>query len=157
MGIAITVRDYLEELDVIYDIVEHPVSMTSTGIARQAHLPANCLAKGVLLNDENGVLSLAVIPSDRVVELERVGEALGHKVELASEIDIANRFDDCDTGAVPPIGNAYGLRVLLDERLMKEDEVYLESGDHHGLLHVKRDEFRRLMGGAKNGAFSSEP
>ena len=156
MGIAITVRDYLEELDVIYDIVEHPVSMTSTGIAHQAHLPANCLAKGVLLSDENGVLSLAVIPSDRLVDLERIGEALGHKAELASEIDVANRFDDCDPGAVPPIGNAYALRVLLDERLMKEDEVYLESGDHHGLVHVKGDEFRRLMGGAKNGAFSCE-
>ena len=154
MGIAITVRDYLEELDVVYDIVEHPVSMTSIGVAHEAHLPANSLAKGVLLKDENGILSLAVIPSDRTVDLGRVSEALGHKAELASENDVARRFDDCDEGAVPPIGNAYGFRVLLDERLAKEDEVYLEAGDHHGLVHVKGDEFRRLMGGARNGAFS---
>ena len=49
MGIAVTVRDYLEELDVVYDIVDHPVRMTSIGIAHQAHVPANRLAKGVLL------------------------------------------------------------------------------------------------------------
>lgn len=156
MGIAITVRDYLEELDVIYDIVEHPVSMTSIGIAHQAHLPANCLAKGVLLKDENGTLSLAVIPSDRIVDLERISETLGHEAELASETDVAKRFDDCDLGAVPPVGNAYALHVLLDERLTKEDEVYLESGDHHGLVHVTGDEFRRLMGGAESGVFSRE-
>lgn len=156
MGTAITVRDYLEELDVIYDIVEHPASMTSIGVAHNAHLPPSSLAKGVLLKDENGILSLAVIPSDRVVDLTRTGKALKHKTELASEADIVGRFDDCDPGAVPPIGNAYALRVLLDERLIKEDEVYLESGDHHGLVHVKGDEFRRLMGGAKNGAFSRE-
>lgn len=156
MGIAITVRDYLEELEVVYDIVEHPVSMTSIGIAHQAHLPAHSLAKGVLVKDENGVMSLAVIPSDRIVDLERISEALGHKADLASETDIARRFDDCDPGAVPPIGNAYGFRVLLDERLTKEDEVYLEAGDHHGLVHVKGDEFRRLMGGARSGVFSRE-
>lgn len=155
MSIAATVRDYLEELEVIYDIVEHPVSKTSIETAHRAHLPANCLAKGVLLKDENGILSLAVVPSDRLVDLERAGKALGHKAEIASESDVAKRFDDCEPGAVPPIGNAYALRVLLDERLEKEDEVYLESGDHHELVHVKGDEFRRLMGGAKTGAFSN--
>lgn len=156
MGVAITVRDYLEELNVIYDIVEHPVRKTSIGIAHQAHVPANCLAKGVLLKEENDTLSLAVIPADRIVDLKRISETLEHKAELASETDVFKKFDDCDQGAVPPIGNAYALRVLLDERLTKEAEVYLESGDHHGLVHVKGDEFRRLMGGAKSGAFSRE-
>lgn len=154
MAIAITLRDYLEELDVVYDIVEHPVGMTSIGIAHLAHLPAHCLAKGVLLKDEDDAMSLAVIPSDRIVDLERISETLGHKAELASETEVTRKFADCDVGAVPPIGNAYALRVLLDERLTKEDEVYLESGDHHGLVHVKGDEFRRLMGGARSGAFS---
>ena len=97
-----------------------------------------------------------MVPSDRIVDLERISETLGHRAELAAESDVVKKFDDCDSGAIPPIGNAYALRVLLDERLTKEDEVYLESGDHHGLVHVKGDEFRRLMGGAKNGAFSRE-
>ncbi len=154
MGIAITVREYLEDLDIEYDIVEHPLNMTSVGIAHQADLPTNCLAKGVLLKDESDTLSLAVIPADRIVDLARICKTLEHDVELASEADVVKKFDDCDTGAVPPIGNAYALRVLLDERLTKEDEVYLEAGDHHGLVHVKGAEFRRLMSGAKNGAFS---
>lgn len=154
MSIAATVRDYLEELDVVYDIVEHPASKTSIETAHRAHLPPGCLAKGVLLKDENGVLSLAVVPSDRNVDLQRASNALGHDAEIASESDVTERFDDCEPGAVPPIGNAYALRVLLDERLVGEDEVYLEAGDHHELVHVRGDEFRRLMGGAETGAFS---
>lgn len=155
MSIAATVREYLEELDVIYDIVEHAASVTSLETAHRAHLPARSLAKGVLLKDENGVLSLAVVPSDRAVDLARVSEALGHTAEIASESELPRKFDDCEPGAVPPIGNAYALRVLLDERLTKEDEVYLEAGDHHELVHVKGEEFRRLMGGARTGAFSN--
>lgn len=155
MSMARTVRDYLEELDVVCDIVEHPLSKTSIETAHMAHVPPGCLAKGVLLKDENGVLSLAVVPSDRNVDLERASEALGHRAEIASESDVARRFDDCEPGAVPPIGNAYALRVLLDDRLTKEDEVYLEAGDHHELVHVRSAEFQRLMGGAQTGAFSS--
>ncbi len=154
MTIAVTVREYLEELDVVYDLIEHPTSKTSIETAHRAHLPARSLAKGVLLKDENKVLSLAVVPSDRNVDLKRAGTALGHDVEIATETDVTKRFDDCEPGAVPPIGNAYALRVLLDERLTTQDEVYLEAGDHHELVHVKGDEFRRLMGGAKTGPFS---
>ncbi len=155
MSMAETVREYLEELDVVYDVVEHPHSVTSIDSAHRAHLPANCLAKGVLLKDEKGILSLAVVPSDRNVDLGRVSEALGRGAAIAAETDLARRFDDCELGAVPPIGNAYALRVLLDEKLVREDEVYLEAGDHHELVHVKGDEFRRLMGGAVTGAFSA--
>ncbi|UCH73230.1 MAG: YbaK/EbsC family protein [Rhodospirillales bacterium] len=155
MSIAATVREYLEELDVVYDIVEHPASKTSLETAHRAHLPANCLAKGVLIKDDNGVLSLAVVPSDRSVDLERVSGTLGHTAEIASESDVSERFEDCELGAVPPIGNAYALRVLLDERLTQEDEIYMEAGDHHELVHVRGDEFKRLMGGARTGAFSN--
>lgn len=154
MGIAITVREYLEDLDIEYDVVEHPLNMTSVGIAHQAHLPTKCIAKGVLLKDENDTLSLAVIPADRIVDITRIRETLEHDVELASEAEVVEKFDDCDTGAVPPIGNAYSLKVLLDDRLIREEEVYLEAGDHHGLVHVKGAEFRRLMDGARNGTFS---
>lgn len=154
MSIATTVRDYLEELDVVYDVVEHPASATSLETAHRACLPAHSLAKGVLIKDETGVLSLAVVPSDRSVDLGRVSEALGHRAELASESELPRKFEDCELGAVPPIGNAYALNVLLDERLVEEDEVYLEAGDHHELVHVKGEEFRRLMGGARMGVFS---
>lgn len=154
MGVAITLREYLEDLDVVYDIVEHPLVTTSLGVARQAHVPSRCLAKGVLLKDENGTLSLAVIPADRVVDLDRVRQTLHHETGIAPEADVIDRFDDCDRGAVPPVGNAYALRVLLDDHLKDEGEVYLEAGDHHALVHVKGEEFRRLMGGATSGVFS---
>ena len=58
MGIAMTVREYLEELDIEYDIIKHPASITSIETAHQAHLPPGSLAKGVLIKDENGTLSL---------------------------------------------------------------------------------------------------
>ncbi len=154
MGMAMTVRDYLDELEIAYDIVEHPYSATTIGSAYRAHVAPERLAKGVLVKDDNGVLTLTVIPSDRSVDLKRLGQTLDHHIQLASETEVIKKFDDCDPGAVPPLGNAYALRVLLDNRLMTEEQVYFESGDHRHLVHVTGDEFRRLMSGAQNGAFS---
>lgn len=154
MGMAITLQDYLEELDVAYDVVEHPRQYTSLGIADTAHVPAGRLAKGVLVRGANGTLTLAVVPSDRMVDLDRLNERLTTPVTLATEEEVERVFDDCDLGAVPPVGNAYAVRVLLDERFDAKPEVYFEAGDHEELVHVSGEEFSRLMGGAERGSFS---
>ncbi|MBC8338261.1 MAG: YbaK/EbsC family protein [Alphaproteobacteria bacterium] len=154
MGMAITVQDYLDEMEAVYDVIEHPYAPTSIGAAGRAHLPPERLAKGVVVKDENGVLTLTVVPSDRNVDLESLKETLQHDVELATEDEVIGKFDDCDPGAVPPLGNAYALRVLLDDDLMTQDQVYFESGDHRHLVHVNGEEFRRIMGGAEKGRFT---
>ncbi|PIW25786.1 MAG: hypothetical protein COW30_18360 [Rhodospirillales bacterium CG15_BIG_FIL_POST_REV_8_21_14_020_66_15] len=154
MGIAMTLHDYLDEMDVAYGVVDHPRRYTSLGIAHEAHVPAERLAKGVLVRGANGVLTLTVVPSDRMVDLDRLGRKLPGPLMLASEDEIARVFDDCDSGAVPPVGNAYAVRVMLDERLGGDADVYFEAGDHEELIRVSGDEFLRLMGGAEQGSFS---
>jgi len=157
MAMATTLQDYLEEMEAVYDIVGHPRHMTSVGIAILAHVPAACLAKGVLVRDATGRLTLTVVPSDQHVDLRRLNGESSAAAEMASEDDIVEVFTDCDPGAVPPMGNAYGLKVLLDRSLADRDEVYFEAGDHEALVHVTGDEFRRLMGGAKQGDYIREP
>ncbi len=73
---------------------------------------------------------------------------------LATEGEIADLFDDCDLGAVPPVGAAYGLSVVLDESLVDAPEVYFEGGDHTTLVHVAGDAFGTLMSDARRGRFS---
>jgi Ala-tRNA(Pro) deacylase len=55
---------------------------------------------------------------------------------------------------MPPFGDAYGLRVLVDDALLDEDDVYCESGDHTQLVHVAGQTFRALMSRAEHGHFS---
>ncbi|HYI81677.1 MAG TPA: YbaK/EbsC family protein, partial [Acetobacteraceae bacterium] len=58
----------------------------------------------------------------------------------ATEAEIARLFDGCDFGAVPPVGAAYGLPVLLDESLDGASELYFQGGDHTtaGARHRRR-------------------
>lgn len=44
-----------------------------------------------------------------------------------------------------------GLPVLLDERLLVQDPVYLEGGDRARLIEMSGSEFRKLMRGSDAG------
>jgi len=155
MGMATTVQDYLRDAKIAFEVVDHPKRLTSVRIADSAHIAENQLAKGVLLRDEEGGFVLAVVGSDRRVDIGEVSHALHKTVELADEQEIFNLFSDCDPGAIPPLGEAYGLPMVIDEALARQDDVYFEAGDHMKLVHMKGDDFGILMRDATPAGFGN--
>ena len=153
MAIASTVLTYLQRNKIRYDIVAHPRTERSRDSAAISHVPADRMAKAVVLNDPRGYL-MAVVPSDRHVKVDRLSKRFGRTFELASEDRIAPVFKDCDVGAIPPIGTAYGMETILDDSLVGLPEVYFEAGDHEELIRVDGDSFVRLLKDALHGQFS---
>ena len=80
---------------------------------------------------------------------------LGRSAALASEQEVGRLFPDCELGAIPPPGEAYGLDMVLDDSLAGLDEVCFEGGDHRSLVRVGGEQFRGLMSGARRGRFST--
>ena len=144
MAIATTLKAYLEDHHVNYDMVEHLHSDTALESAHSAHVPSHQVAKAVVLEDENGYI-VSVLPSTNRLDLEWVNESLGRKLEMAHEDELANLFQDCAIGAVPALSNAYGLEVIWDEQLTNASEIYIEAGDHENLIHMHGNDFCKLM------------
>jgi len=151
MSVAPKLQQFLDQAQADYELVEHAPTKSSLETAKSCAVPADRLAKSVLLDTEDGQL-LAVLPSDRKVELSELRSELGHKPRLASEDEIRQVFDDCDLGAVPPAG--YGVTTIIDDSLERQPDVYFEAGDHKSLVHMDRVEFSRVMAGARHGQFS---
>jgi Ala-tRNA(Pro) deacylase len=153
MAISEKLQQFLADNGVDYDLIPHERSMTSARTAETSHVSGDCLAKGVVLKDEQGYL-LAVLPASHQVELDAIVEQLMRPFDVAETREVERLFPDCDRGAVPPVGRAYGLDVLVDDSLAAQPEIYFESGDHTNLVHVDRSSFDRLMQGARHGRFS---
>lgn len=151
MSIAPRLQHYLDEIRADYDLVEHQPTKSSLENATICSIPAEQVAKAVLLDTDDDYL-LAVLPSDRRVELSELRSELGRKPRLASEDEIKSLFDDCDVGALPPAG--YGITAIVDDAIDQQPDVYFEAGDHASLVHMKHDEFSRVMKGARHGQFS---
>jgi Ala-tRNA(Pro) deacylase len=157
MTIASTVQRYLAGQGIDYAILSHPITGSSSETAEAAHVSANAIAKTVVLRDgdaADGYL-LAVVPASHHLDLDLVQQCLGRAVALASEQEIGQLFPDCDLGAIPPLGQAYGLDVVLDDGLAGLDQVCFEGGDHRTLIRVGGEQFREMMAGARHGRFSS--
>jgi Ala-tRNA(Pro) deacylase len=151
MSIAPKLQQFLDEAQAEYELVEHSPTKSSLETARSSDVPADRLAKSVLLDTDDGPL-LAILPSDRKVELSELRSELGHKPRLAGEDELKGVFDDCDVGAVPPVG--YGVTTIVDDSLERQPDVYFEAGDHRSLVHMDHDQFLRVMKDARHGQFS---
>ncbi len=144
MGVATTIQDFLESRKVAYEIIEHPHTDSSMRTAESAHIPGDQLAKPILLGDDNSYL-LAIIPATHRLELDRLNQVMARSLEMIGEDEIAATFSDCETGAIPVVGEAYGVDTVLDASLSHESDVYFDSGDHEHLIHMRGDDFRVLM------------
>jgi Ala-tRNA(Pro) deacylase len=147
MSVSATVRSYLDQRSIEYTVVQHPHTRSSMDTAASAHVPGDRLAKAVIVNHQGDHL-MVVVPSDYHVHLGLLHRHLGTDVGLATELEVADLFPDCEPGAVPPIGAAYGMRTLMDRTLREEPEVYFESGDHESLIKVSAETFRTLLADA---------
>lgn len=155
MAISSRLEKYLREREVNYKVVIHPHSEHSQETAEKAHVPGDALAKGVLVRDDDGYL-LVVLPADYHIELESLRKLLQQEVEMVDENTLAAVFSDCEVGAVPPIGMAWGLKTIWDPKssLGALEEIFFEAGDHQSLVRMSGEQFHELMAPAERGEFS---
>jgi Ala-tRNA(Pro) deacylase len=144
MAIPASVHDYLDREGVQYEVIAHAATRDASRTAQAARVPGDRLAKSVVLEDDSGYL-LAIIPASHRLDLQAIGRELRRELVLASERELAELFEDCEPGAVPPLGGAYGIDTVLDRNLADTPDIYFEAGDHLSVIHVSGPDFRRLM------------
>ena len=89
---------------------------------------------------------MVVVPASEHVRLGILKETLGaEKVELASEDEFRQAFPDCETGAMPPFGNLYGMNVFVSQALREDDEIAFNAGTHSELIRLTYADFERLV------------
>lgn len=154
MTIALTLQAYLERKSVEYDLVEHRPTTSSISSARACHIPAGSLAKAVVLRGRDDYL-LAVLPASKRPGFGGLEAVFGEKFALATEHELDQLIPDCTHGAVPAIGECYGLDVIIEDKVREQPDIYFEGGDHITLVHMRQAQFARLTAEASHGRFSA--
>jgi Ala-tRNA(Pro) deacylase len=153
MAIAKTLENYLHQQGIDFEIVNHPRTVSSMKTAESAHIPGSQLAKTVVLEDDKGYV-MVVLPATHYVKLRTLNEQLHRDLRFAREEELSDLFTDCDLGAIPPVGQAYGIETWVDDSLTTQPDVYVEAGDHQELLRLSATRFQTMMASAHHGHFS---
>lgn len=145
MGCKQRLEQYLRDNGVAYEEHSHAEAFTAQEVAAQEHVSGKRLAKVVMVVAD-GELALLVLPAHELVDLQRAAQALGAAdVRLAREEEFADRFPDCDVGAMPPFGNLYGFETHVDEALTDGDEIVFQAGTHRDTMTIAYRDFARLV------------
>jgi len=67
------------------------------------------------------------------------------EVQLASEEDFKELFPTCDTGAMPPFGNLYGMRIFVERVLTEDYEIAFTAGSHAEVIRLAYADYERLV------------
>jgi Ala-tRNA(Pro) deacylase len=145
MAMVKRLREFLDANGVKYEVTLHQVAYTSQEIAATSHISGKAIAKVVMVR-RGEALVMTVLPAACKVGTDRLERILGaSRISIAREQEFAGLFPDCDTGAMPPFGNLYGLEVYVDEELASHPQIVFQAGNHHELVTMTYADFARLV------------
>lgn len=125
-------------------VMEHEPVRTSEQAARVRGTPLERGAKALVL-DIGGDLVMAVISAARRADFRKLKTHLGsRRVQLAS-VEAAMDRTGCLPGGVPPFGNLFGLRVLMDTSLRAVDRIDFNAGERTRSMDLRREDYERIV------------
>jgi Ala-tRNA(Pro) deacylase len=145
MAILKRLKAVLDESKVSYEVYNHPLAYTAQEIATAQHISGKELAKVVMLMID-GSLVMGVITGNQKIGLNTAKASLGaNEARLATEDEFTSRFPECEIGAMPPFGNLFGLSVLVDPAVEKDEYIYFNAGNHAQSVRLAYRDFKQLV------------
>jgi Ala-tRNA(Pro) deacylase len=137
-------KEFLDGQKIKYVSITHSPAYTATEVAQSTHIPGRELAKTVMVKLD-GKIAMAVLPSTRKVDLNLLRESAGaEEARLATEEEFKALFPDCETGAMPPFGNLYGMEVYVAPKLTEDVQIAFNAGTHTEVIKLAYKDFERL-------------
>jgi len=136
---------YLDENEVKYVTIRHSEAFTASEIAQTAHVPGKELAKTVMVKID-GEMVMVVLPATERIDLELLRQTTGATdVEIAHEDEFEQLFPNCQTGAMPPFGNLWDMKTLVDQQLREDERIAFNAGTLTELIQLSYGDYERLV------------
>ncbi|PWU16823.1 MAG: deacylase [Verrucomicrobia bacterium] len=138
-------KQFLDKEKIKYISIVHSTAYTAQEVAASAHIPGKELAKTIIV-ELDGEMAMAVLPANRKIVLQDLRDVTGSdQVKFACEDDFKQKFPECETGAMPPFGNLYGMDVYAAEALTRNDDIAFNAGSHTEVMKLAYKDFERLV------------
>jgi Ala-tRNA(Pro) deacylase len=144
MSVSPRLEEYLHTSRAPYEHHVHAMAFTARETADRIHIPAKEMAKSVVVKAD-GKLLMAVVPANYKVDLPHLKFITrAENIGLASEAELETAFPSCELGAMPPLGNLYGLPTYCDTALEENDSIEFNAGTHRDSIRMSFEDFKRV-------------
>jgi Ala-tRNA(Pro) deacylase len=137
-------KQLLDQNGVQYSLIVHHTAYTAQEVAAAEHVPGREHAKVTVIKVGQD-FAMAVMPAQKKIDFVKLAAVLGEKqIRLAEEKEFSGIFPECEPGAMPPFGHLFGLSVIVDVELEKDQNIAFQAGTHVESIRMKYADFKRL-------------
>jgi Ala-tRNA(Pro) deacylase len=140
----VALLDWLGAHGLDYDLHEHPLAFTALEAARAEGLDPHAFAKTLAIGLPDGRRALIALEASDHLELEPAARLLGtDRIRLLTEVELLDLAPACDIGALPPIGDLFGVPVYADAALLDVERITFHAGSHRHAVRMARRDWER--------------
>jgi Ala-tRNA(Pro) deacylase len=131
--------DWLASNEIEYELHPHDQAFTARATATAEGVDPRTFAKVLAVASDDGRETLVVLDATDNLDLRKARQSLGvHDVRLLSEDELATFAPECELGAIPAVGQLFGLRTYADYAVRDDPEISFNAGSHRVSVRVER-------------------
>jgi len=136
--------ELLRSAGVDFRVIEHEPVRTSEEAAHVRGTPLEQGAKALVLRAGDSFV-MAVISAARRIDFQKLKHLLGTpKPSFASPHEVDEQTG-CPPGGVPPFGNLFGLRVVMDPTLAELERIDFNAGERARSIEMSSADYIRIV------------
>lgn len=145
------IQDLITQHGVWYKTFEHASVRTSeeaakTRVGYTIQQGAKAIIVRVKKSGGGREFVMLVLPGDKRFDTDKVKLLLGAKdVRFATPEEVAQVTAGIEPGGVPPFGNIFNVRVIVDPSLLRHDTIIFNAGDRRFSIAMKSRDWERIV------------
>lgn len=141
----------LDEHSAWHETFEHEPVRTSEQAAQirhgyTLHQGAKAILLRVKINETDKFFAMLVFPGDMQFDKNKVKKFFrARDIRFATEQEVAELTNGILPGGVPPFGNLFHLRVIVDPMLFENDSIIFNAGDRSFSVAMRAQDYKRIV------------
>ena len=146
---------FLEDKKIKYEIIKHKTVYTAIDAAGTQHVKPDEIVKTLVMKLDNKY-ALALTSANKNLDKNKFKKVINtwtkkngaktvKKIEFAKELWMKKNLKG-KVGVTPPFGELIGMSTFVDASLLKQKNLFINSGDYEYSLKLTRAVFEKTIG-----------
>lgn len=152
MSVPTSVSQLLEQQNVSYSVALRPDESkiySVSDLPHEQHLRQVGAARSLLLQDGEGRVQV-IASADGLFDVQRANQLLGRTLEPVATDELKGLYEKYQLSSIPALPKLGGMPTLVDQRLLDQPTVLLDSGANE-LLQIDQQDFALMVSGSVVG------
>jgi len=145
------ILDLLKQKGCWFETFEHQPVVTSEQAAKLRHgYSISQGAKAIIVKIKNSAgnneFVMLILPGDKKFNGSKVKKLLDTKdLRFATGEEISELTGGIQIGGIPPFGNLFGIKVIVEKTLLDNEKIIFNAGDRSFSVAMKKEDYLRIV------------